>query len=188
MRNANLLLGVSGSIAAYKTPDLVKVLRKNNFNIKTILTKSSEEFVTKLSVATMSRGEVFTNNERIIDDWRPAHIDLADWADIALVAPASAATIGRLATSLADGLLAETFIALPSGTPKFIAPAMNGNMFDNPGVSRSLDLLADDGYQLIPPRSGELACGYEGNGKIASIETIINTIEERYHDKPSQSR
>lgn len=177
MNKSNLLLGVSGSISAYRTPDLACALRRSGFNVKTVITSSGEEFVTPLSIATMSRGQVLTDKERVLDGWRPAHIDLADWADYALIAPASATTIGRLATGTAEGLLAETFIALPANTPKFIAPAMNGHMFENPGVQRSLDLLLEDGYNLIPPRSGELACGYEGVGKIATHETIIETIK-----------
>lgn len=172
-----LLLGVTGSIAAYRTPDLASQLRRENFEIKTILTSSSEEFVTPLSIASMSRGDVYTNEDRVIDTWHPAHIDLADWAEFALIAPASAATIGRLATGTAEGLLAETFLALPPDIPKFIAPAMNGHMLDQPSVQRSLDLLKQDGYKVIEPRFGELACGYEGLGKIASHQTILETIK-----------
>lgn len=177
-KSNNLLLGVTGSIAAYQAPDLTARLRHEGFAIKTVLTPASEEFVTPLSLATMSRGEVFTNERRVIDTWHPAHIDLADWTDYALLAPASAATIGKLATGLADGLLAETFLALPKTVKKYIAPAMNGHMLEQPAVQRNLLQLEEDGYTIIEPRTGELACGYEGLGKIASHQTITTTLRK----------
>lgn len=174
----NLLLGVTGSIAAYQTPDLAAQLRHDNYEVKTILTSASQEFVTPLSIATMSRGDVFTDDMRVVDTWHPAHIELADWADCALVAPVSAATIGKLAVGIADNLLTEAFLALPQKVSKFIAPAMNGHMLEQPAVQRSLNLLEEDGYTIIEPRTGELACGYEGLGKIASRETIIKTLRK----------
>lgn len=178
----NVLLGVTGSIAAYRTPDLAAQLRREGYNIKTILTPASEEFVTPLSVATMSRGKVFTNKQRVIDIWHPAHIELADWADYALLAPASAVGIGKLATGLADGLLAEAFLALPQKVAKFAAPAMNGHMFEQPSVQRNVSLLESDGWTIIQPRTGELACGYKGLGKIASHQAIIEALKGYRHD------
>ena len=178
---SNLLLGVTGSIAAYRTPDLAASLRREGFEVRTILTSDSEVFVTQLSVATMSRGKVYTNDQRVVDVWKPTHIELADWADYALVAPATAATIGKLANGIASGLLAETMLALPSGTPKLLAPAMNGHMLSQPAVQRNLATLANDGYEIIPPRPGELACGYEGLGKLATIATIVKHVQGVHH-------
>lgn len=175
---SNVLLGVSGSIAAYRTPDLAALLRRSGHTVKTVLSEASEEFVTPLSVASMSRGMVYTNQSRVIDVWHPAHIELADWAECALIAPASATTIGRLATGIADGLLAETFLALPPQIPKFIAPAMNGHMLEQPSVQRNIRQLEKDGYTVIAPRLGELACGYEGLGKIADHQTTLTAIQE----------
>jgi phosphopantothenoylcysteine synthetase/decarboxylase len=172
----NLLLGVGGSIAAYRTPDLAAQLRRSDFEIKTVLSRAAEEFVTKTSIASMSRGEVYTNKDKLTGTWHPTHIELADWADIALVAPATAATIGKLANGIAEGLIAESFLALKPEIPKFVAPAMNGNMLNQPSVQRNLNQLSEDGYTVIAPRIGELACGYEGNGKIAKIEEIVGAI------------
>jgi len=172
----HLLLGVTGSIAAYRTPDLAASLRRSGFAVKTILTKAAEQFVTPMSVASMSRGQVYSNRDRLTDVWHPTHIELADWADIALIAPATAATIGKLACGIAEGLLTETFLALRLEVNKYLAPAMNGHMLEQPSVQRNLDQLTADGYTIIAPRIGELACGYEGAGKIAQIEDIVTAV------------
>jgi phosphopantothenoylcysteine synthetase/decarboxylase len=114
----------------------------------------------------------------VTDTWHPTHIELADWADVALIAPATAATIGRLANGLAQGLIAETFLALRPEVPKYITPAMNGNMLRQPAVQRTIEQLTQDGYTVIPPRIGELACGYEGDGKIAAINDIVTAVQQ----------
>lgn len=174
--NKNILLGVSGSIAAYRTPDLAAQLRRSGCEVKTILSRGAEEFVTKTAIASMSRGEVYTTKDSLSDIWHPTHIELADWADSALVAPATATTIGKLACGIAEGLLAESFLALPPEVPRFIAPAMNGNMLNQPSVQRNLSRLSEDGFTIIAPRAGELACGYEGNGKIANTDKIVGAV------------
>lgn len=176
-REPHLLLGVSGSIAAYRTPDLAASLRRSGFEVKTIISRAAEQFVTTMSIATMSHGEVFTNSDSLANIWHPTHIELADWADVALLAPATAATIGKLACGIASGLLIETCLALRPQVRKFIAPAMNGNMLDQPAVRRNLDQLVNDGYTIIEPRIGELACGYEGSGKIAQIDSIVAAVQ-----------
>lgn len=168
----NLLLGVSGSVSALKAPELSAQLRRGGYDLKTILTKSAQQFTTADSMLAMSRGEVYDSRQGMTG-WRPTHIDLAEWADLALVAPASAATIGRLACGIAEGLLAEAFLALPPEVDRYIAPAMNGHMLNQPSIQRNLKQLEDDGYRIIAPRAGELACGYEGNGKLAFIEDIV---------------
>lgn len=173
---SRLLLGVGGSIAAYRTPDLAAQFRRSGFEVKTILSRAAAEFVTKSSVAAMSRGEVFTSADTMTDIWRPTHIELADWAETAVIAPATAATIGRLACGIADGLLAESFLALRPEVRKFVAPAMNGHMLAQPAVQRNLNQLEADGFTIIAPRVGELACGYEGAGKIAQINDIVAVV------------
>lgn len=121
----------------------------------------------------MSRGEVYTNVDQVDDIWQPTHIKLATWADKALLAPASAATIGKLANGIAEGLLLETFLALPPNVPRYIAPAMNTHMLGQPSVQRNLEQLQGDVFTVISSRSGELACGTTGNGKVASIDDIV---------------
>lgn len=173
----HLLLGVGGSIAAYRTPDLAAQLRHAGFEVRTVLSRAAEQFVTKTSIAAMSRGEVFTSSDAMTDVWRPTHIELADWTDTALIAPATAATIGKLACGIAEGLLAESFLALQPEVNKFVAPAMNGNMLNQPSVQRNLEQLNQDGFTIIASRAGELACGYEGNGKIARIDDIVAAVQ-----------
>ena len=175
-KQPHLLLGVTASIAAYRSPDIAAGLQRSGFEVKTVLSRAAEKFVTKMSVATMSRGAVYTDADALIDTWRPGHIELADWADIAVLAPATAATIGKLACGIADGLLAETFLALRPEVKRYIAPAMNGNMLRQPAVQRNIAQLSEDGYTIIKPRTGVLACGYEGDGKIASIQDIIAVV------------
>jgi len=172
----HLLLGVTGSIAAYRTPDLAASLRREDFEIKTVLTRAAEQFVTKTSIVSMSRGQVYNSKDALTYVWHPTHIELADWADIALIAPATAATIGKLACGIAGGLLCETFLALRPEVKKYLAPAMNGHMLNQLSVQRNLNQLSDDGYTIIQPRTGELACGYEGQGKIASVKEIVTTL------------
>jgi phosphopantothenoylcysteine decarboxylase len=182
-KQSNLLLGVTGSIAAYRTPDLVTSLRRSGFIVKTILSDGAKQFVTKDSIAAMSRAPVYDNQDRLTDIWRPTHIELAGWADVALVAPATAKTIGQLALGIADGLLLETFLALPSDTPKLYAPAMNCHMYTQPSVQRNMTQLNQDGYVDIEPRQGELACGDIGIGKIGSIEDIVSAALEQSYIK-----
>jgi phosphopantothenoylcysteine synthetase/decarboxylase len=174
---SNLLLGVSGSVSALKAPELSARLRREGYDLKTILTKSAQQFTTTDSMLAMSRGEVYDSRQGMTG-WRPTHIDLAEWADLALIAPAGAATIGRLACGIAEGLLAETFLALPPEVDRYIAPAMNGHMFNQPSVQRNLIQLEEDGYHVIPSRVGELACGYQGEGKLALIEYIVRSIRK----------
>lgn len=177
MSNKHLLLGVSGSIAAYRSPDLCSSLRREGYEVKTILSKSAEQFVTKTSVQTMSHGKVYNNSDQLIDTWHPAHIELADWTEVAIIAPATATTIGKLACGIADGLLTETFLALGPNVQKFIAPAMNGNMLNQPSIQRNLEQLNADGFTIIQTRVGELACGYQGDGKLASTKEIIENLD-----------
>lgn len=120
----------------------------------------------------MSRGDVYTATNSLTG-WRPTHIELADWADIVLVAPATASSIRKLSNGLAEGLFAETFLALPIGIPNFIALAMNGYMLHQPSVQRNLTRLAEDSFKIITPIVDELACGYEGDGKIAQSVDIV---------------
>lgn len=174
---SRLLLGVSGSIAAYRAPDLAAQLRRSGFEVQTILSRGASEFVTRTALAVMSQGPVYTDTDRLTDIWRPTHIALSDWADIAIVAPASAATIHSLATGEARGLLAETFTALAPEIPKFFAPAMNGKMLHNPAVARNIDQLQTDGYRTIDCRIGQLACGYDGEGKMATIQDVCSVAE-----------
>ena len=183
-RAPHLLLGVTGSISAYRTPDLAAKLRREGYEVKVILSPSARQFVTKAALACMARGEVYADEEQLIDSWRPAHIELAEWADIALIAPATAATIGKLALGLSDNLLTDTFTALRPDVEKYFAPAMNTNMYNQPAVQDNIKQLRKNGYTLIEPRAGELACGVVGNGLLATLDTIVSTVVEKVEELP----
>jgi phosphopantothenoylcysteine synthetase/decarboxylase len=178
-RAPHLLLGVTGSIAAYRTPDLAAKLRRRGFEVRTILSPAAREFVTKTSLACMARGEVYADEEKLIDNWRPSHIELAEWADVALIAPATAATIGKLALGVCDNLLTDTFMALGPNVQKYFAPAMNTNMYNQPAVQSNIETLKNNGYVFIEPREGELACGVMGKGLMATLDTIVATVVEK---------
>jgi phosphopantothenoylcysteine decarboxylase/phosphopantothenate--cysteine ligase len=172
----NVLLCVSGGIAVYKAAALTSKLVQANFNVKVIMTESATEFVTPLTFQALSRNPVYTDT---FDEKEPtviAHIDLADWADLVIVAPATANTIGKLAQGIADDMVTTTILA--SKAPRWIAPAMNVNMYENPAVKRNIATLYQDGYRFIEPSEGYLACGYVGKGRLEEPEKITSLAQE----------
>lgn len=173
-----ILLAVSGSIAAYKAADLTSQLGKLGYQVHVLMTAAATDFITPLTLQVLSKNPVHTDvmTEKIAD--RINHIDLAKEADLFLVAPASANTIAKLAQGLADNMVTATALALPSKTPKLIAPAMNTKMYDNPLTQRNLATLKDVGYLEIQPKSALLACGDVGRGALANLDIILQTIEE----------
>ncbi|PLS06500.1 bifunctional phosphopantothenoylcysteine decarboxylase/phosphopantothenate--cysteine ligase CoaBC [Neobacillus cucumis] len=175
----NILLCVTGGIAVYKGAALTSKLVQAGFNVKVILSESAEKFVTSLTFQSLSRNEVFTDT---FDEKNPqviAHIDLADWADLILVAPATANTIGKLACGIADNMITTTLLAATS--PVWIAPAMNVHMYDHPAVKKNLATLAEYGCQFIEPSEGYLACGYVGKGRLEEPEKIVKLIEDYFN-------
>lgn len=173
-----ILLAVSGSIAAYKAADLTSQLGKLGYQVHVLMTAAATDFITPLTLQVLSKNPVHTDvmTEKIAD--RINHIDLAKEADLFLVAPASANTIAKLAQGLADNMVTATALALPSKTPKLIAPAMNTKMYDNPLTQRNLATLKGIGYLEIQPKSALLACGDVGRGALADLDIILQTIEE----------
>jgi len=170
-----ILLCVSGGIAVYKAVALVSKLTQAGAEVKVIMTDSATKFVQPLSFQVMSKNDVFTDtfdekNSRVI-----AHIDLADWADLIIVAPATANVIGKLANGIGDDMLTTTLLATTSKV--WIAPAMNVHMYDNSAVKRNISTLAEDGYEFIEPSEGFLACGYVGKGRLEEPEKIVNLVE-----------
>ena len=155
-----IILAVSGSISAYKAADLTSRLKKKGYDVHVIMTEAAQAFITPLTLQVLSKNPVHTDvmEEKLAE--RINHIDLGKEADLFVVAPASANTIAKLAHGLADNMLTATALALPSTTPKLIAPAMNTKMYENPLTKKNLDTLHDLGYQEILPRSGFLAWGY----------------------------
>ncbi len=173
---ANILLGVTGSIAAYKAADIANQLTKRGHAVDVVLTKHAQEFITPLTFQTLTKRRVYTDLFSLEIPNEVEHISLAKLADIALVAPASANLIGKLANGIADDLLTTVLMALDHA-PLYISPAMNTAMYENPIVQANLKRLTDAGIRLIEPRESELACGDLGRGALAEVGAILDVIE-----------
>jgi len=174
VQNKNVILGVSGGIAAYKACALTSKLTQAGANVKVIMTESAMEFVSPLTFQALSRNPVYTDTFDEKDPEKIAHIDVADWADIALIAPATANIIAKLAGGIADDMLSTTLLATRADV--YIAPAMNVHMYAHPAVIRNMKQLEEWDYHFIEPGDGYLACGYVGKGRLEEPETIIKVI------------
>ena len=173
-----ILLGVSGSIAAYKSADLVNGLTKLGYNVKVVMTQGATQFITPLTLQSLSKNHVYTSLWDENDPTSIQHIDLVKGADLFLVAPATANVIGKLAGGIADDLLSAVAVVISGRIPRLIAPAMNTNMYENPIVQANLDKLIGYGYEEIEPRASLLACGDVGKGAMENIEKIIQKVVE----------
>lgn len=176
--NKKILVCVTGGIAAYKAIALVSKLTQAGAEVKVVMTASALEFVTPLSFQALSRNDVFYDTFDEKDSSVIAHIDLADWADLVIVAPATANVIGKLANGIADNMVTTTLLATTAEV--WIAPAMNVHMYENKSVIRNIKQLHEDGYRFIEPDEGFLACGYVGKGRLEEPEKIVQLIEERF--------
>ncbi len=180
-----ILLCVSGGIAVYKAVALTSKLVQAGAEVRVIMTKSAMEFVTPLTFQTLSRNEVYFDT---FDEKNPqviAHIDLADWADLVLVAPATANTIGKLANGIADNMLTTTLMATKATV--WIAPAMNVHMYEHPAVQENIQTLYQFGYRFIEPSEGFLACGYVGKGRLEEPEKIVELLVNHFEKIESGS-
>lgn len=180
MRNKNILLGVSGGIAAYKACALTSKLTQQGANVKVIMTESASKFVSPLTFQALSRNPVYTDTFDEKDPKKIAHIELADWADIIVLAPATANVIGKIANGIADDMLSTTILATKAEV--YIAPAMNVNMYEHPAVIKNMQTLTEYGYHFIEPGAGYLACGWIGKGRLEEPETIIEVIKAHQQD------
>lgn len=169
-----ILLCVTGGIAVYKSIDLTSKLVQAGHEVKVLMTESAQKFVTPLPFQALSRNEVHTD---LFDETNPEvikHIDLSDWADINIIAPATASTIGKLANGIYDNMVTTTLSA--STKPTFVAPAMNSKMYDNPVVQKNMEILKSMNYHFIDAGSGFLACGYIAKGRMAEPIDIVDTV------------
>jgi phosphopantothenoylcysteine decarboxylase / phosphopantothenate---cysteine ligase len=183
MLDKKILLCVSGGIAVYKAAALTSKLVQAGAKVKVILSDSAVKFVSPLTFQALSRNDVFTDTFEEKNPNVIAHIDLADWADLILVAPATANTIGKLANGIADNMITTTLLAATA--PVWIAPAMNVHMYDHPAVKKNISILASYGYQFIEPSEGYLACGYVGKGRLEEPEKIVELIKQHFFNKSS---
>ena len=186
LNNKKVLLIICGGIAAYKSLELIRILRKNNNKIKTVLTKSGKEFVTPLSITSLSNEKVYTDifdykNESEID-----HISLSRWADVILIAPATANTISKISNGLADDL-ASTLV-LASNKKIFIAPAMNVRMWEHKTNKENIKRLNEFGYRFIGAEIGDMACGEYGEGKMSEPEKIFDTLDKYFKNIEDNKR
>jgi phosphopantothenoylcysteine decarboxylase len=168
----NIVLGVTGSIAAHKAIDLASMLTKNGFNVHVTMTADALRFVTPLPFKTMSRHAVVTDLYDEEEGWKPAHIELADNADLLLIAPATANVIAKLAHGIADDALTCIALAVEPSARILIAPAMNGKMWQHAATQQNITTLKARGVEFIGPDEGLLSCGYEGVGRLWPVEKI----------------
>ena len=176
MLKKKILLGVTGSIAAYKAAELIRLLRKNNFFVQVVLTKSAKQFVTPLTLQALSGNPVLENMWEPTEGNGMEHINLARTADLILIAPASGNFIAKLAHGLADDLL--TNLCLARSCPLLLAPAMNVEMFNNTATQRNIETIKNDGIEISGPDSGEQACGEVGFGRLINFESMMLDIKK----------
>ena len=177
LKDKNVILGITGSIAAYKSANLASMLKKQGCNVNVIMTKNAQEFITPLVFETLTQNKCYVDTFERAAKFDVEHISLAKAADLVLIAPASANVIAKLASGIADDMLTTTMLACEK--PKLIAPAMNTAMYNNPVTQRNIQTLKDLGYSFIEPASGMLACGDEGAGKMPEPEELFDHI--KYH-------
>jgi phosphopantothenoylcysteine decarboxylase len=174
LEGKTVAVGVSGSIAAYKSADLVSELRRAGADVFVVMTESATRFISSLTLGTLSRNPVLVSMWEEERGWQPGHIELADRADLLLVAPATANQIGNYANGCAPDVLSSIYLATRARV--VIAPAMNGKMYEHPVTQDNLSKLRERGVIIIEPDTGELACGYEGVGRMASSEAIVREV------------
>ncbi|SEH71886.1 phosphopantothenoylcysteine decarboxylase / phosphopantothenate--cysteine ligase [Halobacillus karajensis] len=181
LNGKKIVLGVSGGIAAYKAAALTSKLVQAGAEVKVIMTHSAQKFVAPTTFQALSRQPVYTDTFEEEDSTQIQHIDVADWADLFLIAPATANVIGKLAGGLADDMLSTTLLATEA--PVYIAPAMNVHMYKHPAVMKNMKQLDEWGFRFIEPGEGYLACGYVGKGRLEEPETIVEVLQGE-EDRP----
>lgn len=172
----NILLGVTASIASYKACEIIRLLQKKNFSVRCVMTKDAAQFITALTLETLSEQKVAIDLFSLPETKNPKHISLSDEADLILVAPATADTISKVAAGICDDIL--TCSICSSSAPVVFAPAMNDKMFANPIIQDKISYLKDKGYYFVDPVKGALACGREGTGHLAPLEDIVVQVEQ----------
>ena len=175
--NRKILLGVTGSIAAYKAVELVRLFVKNGDDVTVVMTPAACEFVKPLTFQTLSRNPVFVEQFAPPVLWKPEHISLAESADLVLVAPATANTIAKMRYGLADNLL--TAVLLATRVPVVVAPAMNTGMWESPVTQENIAALKARGVKVVDPEDGELACGVKGRGRMMDPGQIFQICSEK---------
>lgn len=170
-----VVLGVTGSIAAYKAAELVSALRQRGATVYVLMTQEAQKFVGPVTFQALSENEVVSDLFHEIEGLTPTHIRLAERADVFVVAPATAHILAKMRQGLADDIVSCVYLATQA--PVVIAPSMNCHMFDHVAVKENVEALKQRGHLVVEPESGFLACGYEGEGRLASLETILESLK-----------
>lgn len=181
LRNKSIVLGVSGGIAAYKSTEIVRLLVKAEATVRVVMTRNAQEFITPLTLQTLSGNPVSTDTFDLTQESEIGHIRLADTADLVLIAPATANLLAKLAHGIADDLL--TTVLLVTRAPVVVAPAMNVHMYAHPATQANLQTLRERGYEVVDPADGDLACGYQGQGRLAEPAHIVEAAAAALTDK-----
>lgn len=171
----NILIGITGGIAAYKSLFLIRLFVKHHYNVKVVATKNALEFITPLSIETLSHNKLYSDVFASPDEYSTEHISISDWADVFIVAPATANCLGKYAGGIADDALSTTLLAFNKHV--FIAPAMNSKMLNHFSVQKNISYLQNQGVRFIDGTYGDLACGYEGKGRMAEPEIIFQEVD-----------
>jgi len=184
--NKKILLIICGGISAYKSLEIIRGLKKSNAQIKTILTKSAKEFVTPLSITSLSQEKVYDDMFSVENESEMDHISLSRWADLILVAPVTANTISKLSSGSSDDLASTVILA--SDKEIYLAPAMNVRMWEHPSTKKNINKLKNYGYKIIGPDIGDMACGEFGKGKMSEPNEIIKQIEIYFKNKKNNNK
>jgi len=182
-----ILMGVTGSIAAYKSADIANNLVKQGHDVHVVMTKAGAAFITPLTLQALTKNRVYVD---VLQEENPAeivHIALPQKADLILIAPATANIIAKIAQGIADDMLSSMMLAAHD-IPMLIAPAMNTRMYENPATQANLEILAERGWKLIEPREARLACGYAGKGALAENKTILQAVEDALNEVDNEVR
>jgi phosphopantothenoylcysteine decarboxylase/phosphopantothenate--cysteine ligase len=181
LRDKNIILGVTASIAAYKAASLVRLLVKEGANVKVIMTPYAKEFISPVTMATLSKNTVLSDFFKHDDGSWNSHVDLGIWADVMIIAPTTANTMAKMAHGICDNLLLTTYLS--AKCPVIHAPAMDLDMFKHPATLRNMDILRSYGDTFIEPSSGELASGLYGKGRMEEPEIIAQKLSQFFEDK-----
>jgi phosphopantothenoylcysteine decarboxylase/phosphopantothenate--cysteine ligase len=181
LRNKEIILGVCGGIAAYKTAELLREMSKRGANVHVVMTANAQQFIAPLTFQSLSGNPVLTDMFRLLEDSKIGHIALADIADLMVIAPATANIMGKIANGIADDFL--TTMVMATKVPILFAPSMNVNMWESDIVQQNVARLKAQGYQFIDPAEGDLACGSVGKGRLADVTEIIEKIEDIFTKK-----
>ncbi len=178
LKGKHILLGISGGIAAYKTPELVRLFVKAGAEVRVVVTKNAFEFVTRLTLQTVSQNEVYADVFESVNEYSTEHVALNDWADVLLVAPATANILGKFAHGIADDALSTVYMAF--NKPVFVAPAMNTKMYEHPALQSNIQLLKKRGVHFIDSAEGELACGDVGKGRMEDPIVMFRVLSSYF--------